>query len=446
VTPVPASLRTPASASAPVSGARGVCDRVLLASMLGLAPAALLSISVTQILLGLATAALVVRVALDRGLGAYRTGVERPLLALVVWAVAMVPLSGDPAQSAVYLRRFWLLTALFAAAGLVRGRHGALMRRGTLAGLLAGGAGAAVYGLVRYARAGGAFVDAWDGFLKNRADLLQGYMTAGGLMMITCLVALAFLLTVRRRGVRLLLALAAVPMAAALLLTLTRSAWLGCGVGALVMLLTARRRAAAAVLAAAALLLVLVPGPVHDRTVATLDPARLRDAPRLAMWGVGLEMIRDHPVTGVGDHDLNELYWQYRERDAGGPVGREAYPGGPILVIGHLHDNALQIAAIWGLPGLILAVVFMVALLRRLLRRWHGLRTAPADDGDPAPAAGWALAAVGVWWAFVVAGMFEWNFGDAEVAQLLWLVCGLALGADRPAAPRAAAGLPSQSA
>ncbi len=429
-------------AAPPASGARRVCDRVLLGAMLGLAPAALLSITVTQILLGLATAALVVRVVLDRGLRAYATGVEWPLLALVVWAVAMVPLSGDPGQSAVFLRRFWLFTALFAAAGLVRGPHGALMRRGTLAGLLAGGAGAAIYGLARYARAGGAFVDAWDGFLKNRVDLLQGYMTAGGLMMITCLVVLAFLLTVRSRRVRLALALAGVPLAAALLLTLTRSAWLGCGVGALVMLFMVRRRLVAAALLAAAILLVLAPGPIHDRAVSTLAPAGLRETPRLAMWGVGLEMIRDHPVTGVGDHDLNALYWQYRERDAGGPVSREAYPTGPILVIGHLHNNVLQIAAIWGLPGLILAVVFMVMLLRRLLRLWRDLRAGPGDPDDPAPPEGWVLAAVGVWWAFVIAGMFEWNFGDAEVAQLVWLVCGLALGADRAAAARAAARAP----
>ena len=49
---------------------------------------------------------------------------------------------------------------------------------------------------------------------------------------------------------------------------------------------------------------------------------------------------------------------------------------------------------------------------------------------------GWVLAAIGVWWAFVIAGMFEWYFGDAEVALLTWLVCGLGLGADRAAAAR----------
>lgn len=432
-----ASGQDPVPVPPAATGAARVCDRVLLGAVTGLALTSTFSISVTQILLGVATLAFVARVAATRDLRAFATGVGAPLAALLIWAVAMVPLSGDPQQSAVFLRRFWLMLLLFIAAGLARGPLGRPVRRTVLVALLAGGVGTAVYGLVAYSRAGGAFVDAWDGFLKNRVVLLQGYMTAGGLMMITELVVLAFLLTARRARTRLWLGLAGVPMGAALLLTLTRSAWLGFGAGAVAMLLMARRRLAVAVVAAAAVLVVLVPGQVHDRFLSVFAPGNAENAPRLVMWRMGAAMVKDHPLTGVGDRDLNELYWQYRERAAGGPVAREAYPTGPILVVGHLHNNLVQWAAIWGLPGLVLALGFLLVLWWRLRRLWRRLAAAADDPDDPddpddhALARGWVLAAVGVWWGFLVAGMFEWYFGDAEVALLTWLVCGLALGGDR---------------
>jgi hypothetical protein len=34
---------------------------------------------------------------------------------------------------------------------------------------------------------------------------------------------------------------------------------------------------------------------------------------------------------------------------------------------------------------------------------------------------------------FHVAGLFEWNYGDAEILMLVWAVIGLLLAADRAA-------------
>jgi O-antigen ligase len=342
----------------------------------------------------------------------------------------MVPLSGDRAQSLIFLRRFYLFGVLFVATGLARSAaRGALARRVVLAGLLLGGAGVATYGLVHYARLGGAFVDSWDGYLKDRVVLTQGYMTAGGILMVLSLVAVAFLLTVRSRRAQALVLAAGLPLGAALVLTLTRSAWLGFAAGVLVMVLAARPRLAPLLAVAAAAVVIVAPGLVGDRVRSSFDPHHYQNSPRVQMWRVGLRIVGDHPVTGVGDRDLNETYWAYRERAAGGPVTREAYPDGPVLVIGHLHNNLLQLAAIWGLPGLALALLLLGAMLRRLALFWRDLRGRAVDPADPAPPAGWVLAAIGCWWGFMTAGMFEWYFGDAEVALLAWLVIGMGLGA-----------------
>jgi O-antigen ligase len=395
----------------------------------GLACAATFSVSISQILLGLALAATSVRVVRRRDPAALATGLEGPLLALLIWAVAMVPLSGDRLQSLVFLRRFYLFGALVVAAGLARHpTWGSLASRVVLAALMIGGAGVAIYGLVQYVRLGGAFVDSWDGFLKDRVVLTQGYMTAGGLLMLLALVATAFLLTVRSRLVAGLLAAAALPVGAALVLTLTRSAWLGFAAGALVMILAARPRLAPLVLVATLAAAVAAPGLVGDRVRSSFDPDHYQNSQRVQMWQTGLRIIADHPVTGVGDHDLDETFWAYREREAGGPVSREAYPGGPILVVGHLHNNLLQLAAIWGLPGLAFALILFGAMAWRLVRSWRRGRSLDVDPGDPVPPQGWVLAALGCWCGFMTAGMFEWYFGDAEVALLTWLIVGMGLG------------------
>lgn len=399
------------------------------------------AISATQILLGLSLAAWLARLVwlatLRRKLGAagtrppfleVPTGLEGPLLALLIWAVAMVPLSGDRGQSLLFLRRFYLFSAVFLGAVTTAGGY---RRQGMLlTALLVGAAGTGVYGLVQFGRLGGAFVDPWDGFLKDRVELLQGYMTAGGLMMMTALVALAFLLLVRSIRWRALLLAALLPMLATLLLTLTRSAWLGFAAGALVIFLLARPKLVPILLAGGLAVTLLVPGLFQERLVSAFDPDHIQNSQRLTMWRLGARMFGDHPWVGVGDRDLNELYWAYREAEVGGAVSREAYPTGPILVVGHLHNNLIQLAVIWGAPGLILALLLLVAIPVRLWRLWCRLRPPDRVDGAAEDLArGWILAGLGTWTGFMVAGLFEWYFGDADVSLLMWLITGAALGA-----------------
>ncbi len=52
----------------------------------------------------------------ERQIQPFPLGIEGPVLALLVWAVAMIPLSGDRAQSFLFLRRFFLIFALFIGA------------------------------------------------------------------------------------------------------------------------------------------------------------------------------------------------------------------------------------------------------------------------------------------------------------------------------------------
>jgi O-antigen ligase len=209
-----------------------------------------------------------------------------------------------------------------------------------------------------------------------------------------------------------------VPLAVALLQTMTRSAWLGVGAGVLVMLLLARPRLAGLFLAAVVAVILLAPRLPEDVVAPhmkkRLDPTYIfrgnSSQQRAYMWQRGWAMVHEHPVTGVGDRDLRAIGPDYFHR----PDMDEH---------GHLHSNPVMLAAIWGVPGFVLGMGFLLLQLKLLIGRWRSLGR--PRQGVPA---GWILAGLGVWSGFFVAGLTEWYFGDAESMLLYLAITGVALG------------------
>jgi O-antigen ligase len=73
------------------------------------------------------------------------------------------------------------------------------------------------------------------------------------------------------------------------------------------------------------------------------------------MLRVGWRMIREQPVFGVGPGRVEEMYTQYLQ------------PGEPVPAYhGHLHNNAVQLAAQFGVVVLGAAALCLIVLLRDL--------------------------------------------------------------------------------
>src|SRR5207249_257969 len=83
----------------------------------------------------------------------------------------------------------------------------------------------------------------------------------------------------------------------------------------------------------------------------------------------------------------------------------------------------IQIAATMGIVGLVAFVLLFTGLFRCTLvgLRWM-LR-------ERSLAAGLRLGVAGALVGFLVAGLFEWNFGDEELLYLLYTLVGLAWAA-----------------
>ena len=278
----------------------------------------------------------------------------------------------------------------------------------------------AVYGIVQYG-----ILD-FDNVARRVQGNLGHYMTYSGVIMLVACLAVARVMFRRRERIWAALILPAVLVA--LVLTLSRNAWVGAcaGIGTLFVLRGFRSvfRLAALLAVALGLLIAFAPAAISDRFYSMLSIKEAfgdtvtntstwkSNRDRLAMIESGLQIVRDNPLTGVGPDMIIQVYPGYREETA---ISQR---------ISHLHNVPLQIAAERGLPALGLWCWFVGTLLVDFLR----LRKTSAVPSL-------ATAGIACVVAMIAAGMFEYNFGDSEFLMLFLVLVTLPYAAERVPAP-----------
>jgi O-antigen ligase len=126
------------------------------------------------------------------------------------------------------------------------------------------------------------------------------------------------------------------------------------------------------------------------------------------MLEVGSRMVLDHPLFGVGPERVAVEFTDY-------------YTGENIDVFyyGHLHNNFIQIAAERGLPALAVLLWLMAKIGFDLIRLSRS-----EEDSIRWP----AVSGLAVLVSFLVAGMFEYNFGDSEMLMLFMFLVSIPYG------------------
>jgi O-antigen ligase len=276
------------------------------------------------------------------------------------------------------------------------------------------GAISAAYGLVQFG------ILKWDHLGQRPQGALGLYMTySGQLMLIACTAAGRILF---RNCDRTWAALVMPALVAALAVTLSRNAWVGACAGIGLLLVIRDFRLIALLPIVAVVFLAVAPAPLADRLYstfrlnafrhdsATTEASLESNRDRLAMIRSGLRIIKDDPLTGVGPDMVIQVYPHYRDPRA----VKQSNP--------HLHNVPIQIAAERGLPALALWLWFVYTLIADFVRR-RKTTTAPSI----------AMAALASVVAMVMAGMFEYNFGDSEFLMLFLLLVVLPYAVDREA-------------
>ena len=230
------------------------------------------------------------------------------------------------------------------------------------------------------------------------------YMTQAGLLGL--FLALAMALAVFRRGKkRLLWAAALIPAGAALMMTLTRNAWIGVGTALIVILALWKPKALILAPVLAGLLYLAGPAVVKSRVRSIFDRNDNSNIARLEYARAGLKIIGERPVFGTGPNTVHVVF-QDPKYGLGDYARRNV----------HLHNNFLQIAAERGIPALLAWLAFLGWVAISLLHRFKG------ETGELKALAAAGLAALA---ALVTAGFFEYNFGDSEVALFFLLIITL---------------------
>ncbi len=287
----------------------------------------------------------------------------------------------------------WLKMALFPMA-LILFREVPRSRVLALRMLLIFGAFAASYGLFQY------FVLAQRDLEHRITGPAAHVMTLSGLLLPS---ALLFLILWLHDLTNAWLFSGTVIVTLALLLTFTRSAWLGWIVAVGVLLILKRPRT---LIFAAPLLVYFVtfmPMPLFSRLASSFDIRQSSNLDRIRMIQAGVEIIKDYPLLGVGPANVKEVYPLYRKHDA------------PRFRIPHLHNNLMQLWAERGVVAVAAYILLLVLFLRECARAWRGPQSRFAEVG------------VAVTVGLAAAGMFEFNFGDTEVFWILIDFCALVI-------------------
>jgi O-antigen ligase len=197
-----------------------------------------------------------------------------------------------------------------------------------------------------------------------------------------------------------------------LLLGLTRGAWIGLATGLLVAIMIGRPRAIILLPLAVTLLFFVLPKPMLHRVSSVFDPDDRATRERLEMFEAGWNMVRDQPVLGLGPGLVQPAFAEYRTGNAPPRIP-------------HLNNNVVQIAAERGLAGLLAygAILFVFAL-------HAGWALGGRCEAERPAIVGCLMAVAGV----TTAGLFEYNWGDAEV----WIVTLVSLSAPFALLPRRA--------
>lgn len=301
-------------------------------------------------------------------------------------------------------RRLLIIPIVYIFAGTTRSLADVKLLFGAL---IASATGVALYGLIPVGMHLADFLA-----FRRRLGEFQIYMTAGGIMMIALLLVIPFL--VHRstpRKVRLLLALASLPMLVNLYFTFTRSSWLGLVAGIVVIgALRTRKVLITLLLVVAAVVVFSPPAILQGRILAIFDPGHPYNVTRVNMWKVGWKIFLDHPVLGIGDVGTETVWAQYSD------------PGWKVE--GHLHNNIVQWTVTIGLVGL-------AAVLALFVRAWTAVLRIEREHRGEWFEGSLALGALAVMAGFHVNGLFEWNFGDTEIIMLIWAALGLTFAAAR---------------
>jgi putative inorganic carbon (hco3(-)) transporter len=383
----------------------------------GSAAAIMLGIAPAQILLALAFAALLAsgeRLRLPR--------IRLPLSLFLLGTLVSLAFSDNPVAGLPQVRKFYVFLQLLVIFSLLRSLRMVRWLFLTWAGI---GAITALRGCVQFAqkveeahRLGRNF---YEYYVGDRITGFTSHWNTYSAEEMFALIMLSSLLLfgppLRRLWIWLI---CGALIALAVVLGETRGIWIAVAVAGLYLCWFWRRWL---VIAAPVVLLIAIaisPSAIRDRFTSIFKPQGVDSNQfRVVTWRTGVEMVKRHPLLGLGPEGVKLHFDEYIPPDVPRPLPSGWY--------GHLHNIYLHYAAERGIPTML---ILMWMLVKILIDFWRGLRALPPGRSDRRYLLHGGIAVV---LATMAEGVVELNLGDSEVLTMFLVVvaCGyLALEKD----------------
>lgn len=388
------------------SSARNRTERAAFLALAGCVCLSLISIAASEILLFIA--ALLYGIACRGKAGPAPPGrrILLPLFAYMTWTLISATASSNVWLGLTAAKKFYLFLLVPLVPLILRVERRVLR---TYISVFAAALIASLYGLAQFA------ADPHRDLLHRISGFSSQWMTYSGLLMLALVMFASYTLSfgVRRR-------LWVVPTAAVVILALlcsqTRSTTMGAMAGIAVLILLRKPRFVAVLIPAVLIFYIAAPAGIRERFKSGFDPADPNTRNRIELFQTAVRLIRHHPWLGVGPQNVKHEALKYRGSDSG---------EFPDWMYQHMHNNFLQIASATGLPGLAIWLWFMARLAWDALGTYRSaLRCVPYPTGEQhrREALMASSAALGALAALMLAGLFEYNFGDSEVLILFLFI------------------------
>jgi putative inorganic carbon (hco3(-)) transporter len=369
----------------------------------------LFSIAVSQILLGLALAALLLSSERLR-----LPPIKLPLVLFMAGTILSLLFSGHMSEGTPQIRKFILFVILLLVYSTFR-------TVAEIRGVVLAWAGVATLSAVRslfqfwqkYQESQEQGKNFYDFYVGERiTGFMSHWMTFGGEEMIVLLLLASYLFFSSERRWKVGGWLCAALLAVSMVLGFTRSIFLlGFPIGLLYLLWFWHKWLVAAAPVVAVIGFLIAPTALKERVTSIIQPHGETDSNehRNITRRTGIEMIRAHPILGLGPEQVKYQFERWVPPDIPRPLPEGWY--------GHLHNIYLQYAAERGIP----TMLCMMWLIAKVL--WDFLIT--VRKTPPGIEARFVLhGAIAVILAILAEGFLEYNLGDSEVLTLFLAVVG----------------------
>lgn len=238
---------------------------------------------------------------------------------------------------------------------------------------------------------------------------------AGGLYCLLALTALSLALyNGSKLSLRIFWAASGLILSLGVILTRSRGYYLAFAAGCFVILCFKGVKAALAGIVVGAVMVAgaaLIDAPFRER-LSTINVRHTDESARIRvrLWRAAAEMIKDHPIAGVGYRKWRDNILDYSRRVPDWFLDQASFA--------HAHNSYLTFAAETGIIGLALFLSFWFMLVRE---QWRFLRTAVREHAVYALAVASLAGLLGL----LAAACFEHNLLTATPSLCLFFLIGL---------------------